>query len=122
MIKEILQSEIPFINNKECKTLGIVFHLSYRYLAFYINGDIIGVVGFKISKNTAYLGGAFVEPKNRLQSIFKKLNTERFKYLAGKIVTANCTQNSLHLHLKNGAIAVKQYKNGITKIQYGTDV
>jgi hypothetical protein len=122
MIKEILQSEIPFINSQECKTLGIIFHLSYRYLAFYINDAIVGVVGFKISKNTAYLGGAFVEPKYRLQSIFKQLNTERFKYLAGKTVTANCTQNSLHLHLKNGAIIIKHYKNGITKIAYGTNL
>jgi hypothetical protein len=118
MIREIPHNNIPFIGNRECKLLGIVFYQSYRYLGYFVENMIVGVVGFKLNKHTAYLGGAFVESNHRHKGIYKALCKARNDFLSGKIVTANCTQNSLPLHLKNGAIVVRTYKNGITRIKY----
>lgn len=118
MIKEIKHSQIPFLDNAECKKLGIVFHSSYKYLGYFFNDKIVGCVGWKEFKNSAYLGGSFVINEFRLNGFYKSLNIERFKILKGKVITANCTKNSLNFHLKMGGVILKKYNNGITKIKY----
>lgn len=123
MIKKIEHSQIPFLENKECKRLGITFNKTYQYLGYFDeNGDIIGVVGWKSFKSSAYIGGSFVDESNRLKGIYTELNNERFKHIQGKVITANCTKNSLPFHLKNGAKVIKEYKNGIKKIIYEKDI
>lgn len=122
MIKQIKYNEIPFLKNEECKSLGIIFSDKYQYLAYFISGNIVGVVGYKVFKDSAYLGCAYVCPNHRFKGIYKSLNIERFNNLKVKTITANCTENSLYFHLKNGAKIIKQYKNKITKITYEKNI
>jgi len=123
VIKKIEHNQIPFLENKECKKLGIIFSKKYQYLGYFdSNGNIIGVVGWKILKSSFYLGGSYVDETSRFKGIYTKLNKERLKYMKGKTITANCTKNSLPFHIRNGAKIIKEYKNGITKIIYETNI
>lgn len=40
MIKQISYSQIPFIDNIECRKLGVVFSDKYEYLGYFIGNSI----------------------------------------------------------------------------------
>lgn len=118
MIRQIEHNEIPFLGNREAKKLGIVFHKTYCYIGYFIDGELIGVVGFKEGEKTSYLGGAFIDEKHRGKGIYSELCEERVRLIKNPIIVANCTSNSIFYHLKRGAKIVKVYKNGIARIRY----
>ena len=122
MIKNIEHEQIPFFGNKECKKLGIIFTSNYKYLGFFKNNEIVGVVGYKIfKKNTAYIGGAYVLQSFRSEGIYELLHKERLKILKNqgiKSITANLTVENQLFHLKRGAKVVKKYNNNIIKVLY----
>lgn len=118
MIREILYLDIPFIDNTECKKLGIVFTNKYNYLGYSINNKIVGVAGYKNFKSSSYLSCSFVDKQYRRQGIYTKLHNARMQYIALPAY-ANCTKYSIRFHLKNNNVSIiKQFKNGITRICY----
>jgi hypothetical protein len=122
MIKTIKYEQIPFFGNKECKKLGIIFTSNYKYLGFFKNNEIVGVVGYKTFKNnTAYIGGSYVLQSFRNEGIYELLHSERLKILKNqgiKSITANLTVENQLFHLKRGAKVVKKYNNNIIKVLY----
>ena len=119
IIKPIKLTDIPFVEDIECKQLGIIFKPDIKYIAAILNGEVVGVVGCKVYKNKYKFTNAFVRKDFRHKGIYRQLNAERRNYCSEKKpIEANCTINSVSFHVKRGAKILKVFKNGITKIRY----
>jgi predicted GNAT family acetyltransferase len=123
MIKEISNSDLKNIKVL-AKNDGILFpKKKANYYGYFLNNNIIGIGAILISKSTAILKCSFVVKENRGKGIATQLLKYRLdliksRYKDNKKITANCTNLSLQLHIKQGAKVLKKYKNGITKVSY----
>jgi GNAT superfamily N-acetyltransferase len=113
--------EYPDLKNIGVKN-GLLFNDLADYFALFIEEKIVGYCSIK-QKNfkSAIFKTAFVFPEHRRKGYLRFMVNERLKIVKsfGIIkVEANCTKQSLNVHLSLGAKITKEYKNGITKIVY----
>jgi len=106
--------------HKEAKKYGVSFKENTSYFGYYKSNKLLGVVGYDVLKNKVILRSDYVLKEYRYLGIYKTLNEYRMKYLREKgynLFELTCTENSLPLHLRLGAVVIKEYKR-YTKIRY----
>ena len=74
------------------------------YIGAFIDGRIVGCVGYQFVGNVMRYKTDAVHPDYRNMGIYSKLWTVRELECAGKssVTTAFCTKKSIHQYLKNG--------------------
>lgn len=120
MIKEVPYYKTePF--QKDAKQYGVMFKENTNYWGLYKKKVLVGVVGYDLQKNgKAVLRSDYVIPEERKNGVYLELNKFRMDLLESKGVremTITCTENSLPLHLRLGAVPIKKYKK-YTKLKY----
>lgn len=87
-----------------------------KYIAAFLNGEIIGFVGFMEIKDTIRYKSDYIIPFCRGKGIYHLLWEERDKVVKNKYgeveKTAFCTPKSINTYLKNGFEKVKTNNNG----------
>lgn len=87
-----------------------------KYIAGYINGGLVGFVGYMEMKNTIRYKSDYVIPICRGKGVYKTLWKERDKVVEKEYglieKTAFCTPKSINTYLKNGFQKIKINNNG----------
>lgn len=85
-----------------------------EYLGMYINGELIGVVGWMKIKNVTRYKTDYIHPNHRGNGYYKELFMARDALVNGT-VSAFCTSMSLPVYLNNGFEKLRE-RDGITYV------
>jgi GNAT superfamily N-acetyltransferase len=96
--------------------------LSEKATSFgYYDGELLVAVTGVILGKKAYFKMLYTIPSMRKKGILHALLSHTIKYAknnGAKSGYANCTKQSLNAYLSFGGNIAKQYKNGITRVEY----
>jgi GNAT superfamily N-acetyltransferase len=99
---------------------GILLSEKATIFGYYDGELLVAVTGVILGKK-AYFKMSYTIPSMRKKGIFHALLAHKIKYAknnGAKSAYANCTKQSLNAHLSFGGKIAKQYKNGITRVEY----
>ena len=119
MIKQISFNDIKMLL-PEMRKSGILISDKVTLFGFYEQDKLVGISGVKMGKK-AYFKMSYTIPSMRKKGIFHALLAHKIKYAknnGAKSAYANCTKQSLNAYLSFGGKIAKQYKNGITRVEY----
>lgn len=122
MYNDIVIKRVLFEDLKPLSALkkeSVDFHKTPNttYLGAFIEGNLVGCVGFSIMKNTLRYKTDGVIYRYRNNGIYSELFRRRDEIcskIAVKKITAFCTSKSLYMYLKNGFKIERKLKNSIT--------
>ena len=120
MIKQISFNDIKMLL-PEMRKSGILISDKVTLFGFYEQDKLVGISGVKIIGKKAYFKMSYTIPSMRKKGILHALLSHTIKYAknnGAKSGYANCTKQSLNAHLSFGGKIAKQYKNGITRVEY----
>ena len=120
MIKKIAFKDLLPIMD-DMKKDGILLSEKATIFGYYDNGILVAVTGVIFQGKKAYFKMSYTIPSMRKKGIFHALLAHKIKYAknnGAKSAYANCTKQSLNAHLSFGGKIAKQYKNGITRVEY----
>lgn len=121
-IKKIdpVKTNLPLIKNAE--KAGLTFARRQDTFVLLSNSREVAVGGLlPVNSKRIIFKSLYVEPADRGQGYFKILLMCLFNFsksLGYEILEANCTEYSIRQFKKIGFLPVKEYKNGIVKVQY----
>jgi hypothetical protein len=115
MIKRITYNDLTDIT-EQAKKGGVKYLPECEFLGYYIDGKIVGTVGWTKHKNKYVLRNAFVMTEHRGKRIYEKLHKERLRLIEqeagnGTTIELRCTRMSFEMHRRMGAVPIKSYKN-----------
>ena len=105
----------------EAKKAGILFSKETDIYLMTLGTKTVGICGLLLRKGSAVMKCDYVKPYFRRQGILKECIKRRIKLCQDKgiqRISAHCTKMALNVHLSCGAIIKKNFKNGITEVQY----
>ena len=93
------------------KDKNLTFDDRTNFFGYYKVGELIGVIGYKRSKNKTRIKSWYVEPEHRK----KGYGTEMLKYVLQTDSCFDCfaTGYSYNIFIQQGFAAIKKYKNGV---------
>lgn len=120
LIQKIEYSDIPeqILNSKDAKRNYVTFSKSAKYLGYFIDKKLVGVVGYKNYSASSLLLSDYVLSEFRSLGIYDKLFKERLKFITIPCY-AHSTNYSINTMLRYDFKVIKTFKTNYKLEYYG---
>lgn len=111
MIQQVAHHQIPrsILHAKDAKANCVTFPVQALYLAYLVDGEVVGVGGLKQRHNSTLLLAAYVLPAYRNRGVYTELLAARLA-MAARPVHAHSTRHSERVLVRAGFQTLRQFK------------